>query len=211
MLLSNYKTLFRAVFGLSVAILLSWCVFLHVQNKKLSEGLETALNNVEVYQSIANNEIDQNGVLKLTVDQLKHSNDSIVCKLDSAIKANKTKRSVINTAATQTQTLYVNGGKGVQGDLRTILVDSTYTDSLKYNNLTTVYYTIGKDTVDVTIDLKNTQYLYTYTKKYYKNDKSFLKRLLTLDFKKVRRTEYKIENTNDLINTSDVRVIEIQK
>lgn len=211
MLLSNYKTLFRAVFGLSVAILLSWCAFLHVQNKKLSEGLETALNNVEVYQSIANNEIDQNGVLKLTVDQLKHSNDSIVCKLDSVIKANKIKRSVINTAATQTQTLYVNGGKGVQGDLRTILIDSTYTDSLKYNNLTTVYYTIGKDTVDVTIDLKNTQYLYTYTKKYYKNDKSFLKRLLTLDFKKVRRTEYKIENTNDLINTSDVRVIEIQK
>lgn len=50
----------------------------------------------------------------------------------------------------------VNGGKGVEGDLTVILKDSTYSDSILYNPLTKVYYTIGKDTVNVSIDLQNT-------------------------------------------------------
>jgi hypothetical protein len=74
----------------------------------------------------------------------------------------KIKASQVNTAATQTQTLSVKGGKGVEGDLIEILKDTVYTDSIKYNNLTTVYYTIGKDTVNIGINLKNTQYLYVY-------------------------------------------------
>ena len=34
-------------------------------------------------------------------------------------------------------------------------------------------------------------------------------RLLTFDFKKVTSHRYVIENTNDLINTKDVKVIEV--
>jgi hypothetical protein len=132
-------------------------------------------------------------------------------KLDSVAKNNKIKSSGINTAATQTQTLVVNGGKGVEGDLTQILKDTTYTDSIQYNDLTKVYYTIGKDTVNIGIDLENTQYLYIYTTKEYKNKKSFLKRLFTLDFKKVKKEKYSIVNTNDLLNTSDVRIVESTK
>lgn len=132
-------------------------------------------------------------------------------KLDSVAKKNNIKPKQIETAATQTQTLLVNGGKGVEGDLTTILKDTTYTDSIQYNNLTKVYYTIGKDIVNVGIDLKNTQYLYTYSTREYKNKKSFLKRLFTLDFKKVNKYKYEIINTNDLLKTSDVRVVESTK
>lgn len=53
--------------------------------------------------------------------------------------------------------------------------------------------------------------MYTYKTKEYKNKKSFIKRLFTLDFKKVTKNHYEIVNTNDLINTSDVRVVEIVK
>ena len=82
-----------------------------------------------------------------------------------------------------------------------------YKDSISYNDLTTVYYTIGKDTVNVALDIQNTQYLFVYSTKEYKNKKSFLKRLFTLDFKKVHRDTYRIENTNELLRTSDVRVV----
>lgn len=34
-------------------------------------------------------------------------------------------------------------------------------------------------------------------------------RLLTLDFKKVNTDRYEIVNTNDLINTDSVRIVEI--
>ena len=48
-LLKNYKTVLGAVLGLSVALLLAWGIMLHKQNKKLSERLETAFNNIEAY------------------------------------------------------------------------------------------------------------------------------------------------------------------
>jgi hypothetical protein len=51
-LLKNYKTVLGAVLGLSVAFLLGWGIMLHRQNKKLSERLETAFNNIEAYENI---------------------------------------------------------------------------------------------------------------------------------------------------------------
>jgi hypothetical protein len=39
------------------------------------------------------------------------------------------------------------------GDIITILKDSVYKDSLQYNNLTKVYYTIGKDSVNIKLDV----------------------------------------------------------
>nr|DAN53051.1 MAG TPA: hypothetical protein [Bacteriophage sp.] len=50
--------------------------------------------------------------------------------------------------------------------------------------------------------------MYIYKKKQYKNKKSFIKRLFTLDFKKVTVYKYDIINTNELLKTSDVRVVE---
>lgn len=210
-LLKNYKTVLGAVLGLSVALLLGWGIMLHRQNKKLSERLETASNNIEAYQDIVSNNEKNKLALQLTIRDMQISRDKLLQQLDSVRAANKIKPSALTSAATQTQHVNVNGGKGVEGDLTVILKDSTYSDNILYNPLTKVYYTIGKDTVNVSIDLQNTQYLYTYKTKEYKNKKSFIKRLFTLDFKKVTKNHYEIVNTNDLINTSDVRVVEIVK
>ena len=168
-----------------------------------------ASNNIEAYQNMLAGAEKENNVLQLDINTLRNSNDVLLQRLDSVMAANKIKPSHLTNAATQTQVVDVNGGKGVEGDLTVILKDSTYTDSLQYNPLTKVYYTIGRDTVNVGIKLENTQYLYTFKQKEWKNKKKFIKRLLTLDFKKQWKYEYKIVNTNDLIQTSDVRVIEI--
>ena len=142
--------------------------------------------------------------------RLKDQNDSLLHKLDSVARKNKIKPSHINTAATQTQEIYVNKSKGVrwQDIVKTIIKDSVYKDTIHYNDLTTVEYTIGKDTVNIRLKVNNTQYLYIYKKKQYKNKKSFFKRLFTLDFKKVTVYKYDIINTNELLKTSDVRVVE---
>ena len=199
----------KALYGLAVGLLLTWGITLHNANKKLSESLEVAQNNIEAYQGSIEGSQQANNVLKLTVDDLQNYNDKLVHQLDSVREQLKIKPKQITTAATQTQVIDVNDGKGVGGDLTVILRDTTYSDSIKYNDLTTVYYTIGRDTVNVGLNIKNTQYLYTFNERVYKNKKSFLKRLFTLDFKKVNKYKYHIENTNDLLNTSDVRVIEM--
>lgn len=205
-LLKNRKTLFKAISGLCVGLLLCCGITLHNQNKKLSQSLETAQNNIEAYQGLLSDSQQASNVLKLTVEQLQNSKDSVLHKLDSVRKELKIKPKQIHTAATQTQVLNVIGSKGVGGNI--IVKDSIYTDSILYNPLTKVKYTIGNDTVNIAIDLRNEQYLYVYTKREYKNKKNFFKRLFTLDFKKVTKYKYNIVNTNDLLKSKDVRIVE---
>ena len=205
-LFNNRKTLFKAISGLCVGLLLCWGVILHNQNKKLSQSLETAQNNIEAYQGLLSDSQQASNVLKLTVEQLQNSKDSVLHKLDSVRKELKIKPKQLHTAATQTQLLNVIGSKGVGGNI--IVKDSIYTDSILYNPLTKVKYTIGNDTVNIAIDLQNEQYLYVYTKREYKNKKNFFKRLFTLDFKKVTKYKYNIVNTNDLLKSKDVRIVE---
>lgn len=205
-LLKNRKTLFKVISGLCVGLLLCWGITLHNQNKKLSQSLETAQNNIEAYQGLLSDSQQASNVLKLTVEQLQNSKDSVLHKLDSVRKELKIKPKQIHTAATQTQVLNVIGSKGVGGNI--IVKDSIYTDSILYNPLTKVKYTIGNDTVNIAIDLRNEQYLYVYTKREYKNKKNFFKRLFTLDFKKVTKYKYNIVNTNDLLKSKDVRIVE---
>lgn len=168
-----------------------------------------AQNNIEAYQGSLSGSQQANNVLQLHVDELQQYNDELVHKLDSVRKELKIKPKYVKTAATQTQSINVIGSKEIEKDIITILKDTTYTDSIKFNDLTTVSYTIGKDTVSIGLDINNTQYLYIYTDKHYKNKKSFIKRLFTLDFKKVKSTKYIIENTNDIIKTDSVRVVEV--
>ena len=207
--LKNHKRLaVELVLGALLALSVGYGTVVHKQNKSLSESLELAQNNVEAYQDMLTDSQQAVGVLKLDMTKLSESNDKLIQKLDSVRKENKIKESGLETAATQTQSLLVSSNKGVQGDLVEILVDDIYEDSIQYNDLTNVYYCIARDSVKMTIDLKNTQYLYTYKTREYKNKKSFLKRLFTLDFKKVDRYKYTIVNTNDLLKESDIRIIQ---
>ena len=205
-LIANRKTLFKAISLLSVGLLLSFSINTYKQNKKLSESLEQSQNNVKAYQELYNDSQQASSVLKLTIDQLQNSKDSVIQKLDSVRKELKLKPKQIKTAATQTQVINVIKSKGVKGDI--LVKDTIYTDSIQYNPLTTVHYTIGKDTVSIGLNVENTQYLYIYTTKEYKNKKNFIKRLFTLDFKKIKKYKYKIVNTNDLLKNDDVRIVE---
>lgn len=210
LVLKNKRIAYKAFIGVLIGVLTFVSVNLYNRNKRLSESLEIANNNVEAYQNILNGSEQANNVLKLDMSQLRNVNDKLVQQIDSVRKELKIKPKVINTVATQTQTIYVTASKGVRGQdiVKTILRDSIYNDTIQYNNLTKVAYTIGKDTVSINLDVKNQQYLFVYKKRQYKNKKSFIKRLFTLDFKKVNVYKYEIVNTNDLLKTSDVRVIE---
>lgn len=168
-----------------------------------------AQNNIEAYQGSLAGSQQANNVLQLHIDELQQYNDKLVHNLDSVREKLKIKPKYVKAAATQTQSINVIGSKEIEKDIITILRDTTYSDSIKFNDLTMVSYTIGKDTVSIGLDINNTQYLYIYTDKHYKNKKSFIKRLFTLDFKKVKSTKYIIENTNDIIKTDSVRVVEV--
>lgn len=205
---SHYKLLLNAILGLVVASSISFGIISHNRANRLSEELKIANNNIEAYQDELDDSQQASGVLMLDMKKLKDYNDKLVHQLDSVSKKHNIKSSEILTAATQKQIIYVNKSKGVRGDIITILKDSTYKDSLQYNNLTKVYYTIGKDSVNIKLDVKNTQFLYVYKHKQYKNKKNFFQRLFTFDWKKETRYKYKIVNTNDIMKEDSIRVIQ---
>ena len=205
---NNWRMLRNTVLGLLVASSLSFGIIYHNKANRLSEELKIANNNIEAYQDVINDSQQASGVLKLDMNKLKEYNDKLVQQIDSIRKQNKIKSKELQVAATQKQILDVNKSKGVRGDIITIIKDSTYNDSIQYNDLTKIYYTIGKDSVNVRLKLDNTQYLYVYKHKEYKNKKNFFQRLFTLDWKKKYVYKYKIHNTNDLLKEDSVRVIE---
>ena len=209
-LISHKKIAIKALLSLLAGLLIVFSINIYKQNKRLSKSLEIAQNNIEAYQGILSGSQQANSVLKLDMSQLRNTNDSLIQKIDSVRQQLKIKPKVIKTTATQTQTIYVTANKGVRGQdiIKTIQRDTVYKDTIQINPLTKVNYTIGKDTVSIKLDIKNQQFLYVYKHKQYKNKKSFIKRLFTLDFKKIDIYKYQIVNTNDIIKTSDVRVIE---
>ena len=209
-LVSHKKIAIKALLSLLAGLLIVFSINIYKQNKRLSKSLEIAHNNIEAYQGILNGSQQANNVLKLDMSQLRNINDSLIQQIDSVREQLKLKPKVIKTTATQTQTIYVTASKGVRGQdiIKTIQRDTVYKDTIQINPLTKVNYTIGKDTVSINLDIKNQQFLYVYKHRQYKNKKSFIKRLFTLDFKKIDIYKYQIVNTNDIIKTSNVRVIE---
>ena len=205
---NNYKTLLNAICGLLIAFCVASGIFYQNKANRLSQELKMANNNIEAYQDALNGAQQASGVLRLDMKKLKDYNDKLVQQLDSIRKTEKLKSKEIQVAATQKQIINVNKSKGVGGDIITILKESVYKDSLQYNNLTKVYYTICKDSVNIKLDVQNTQYLYIYKHREYKNKKNFFKRLITFDWKKKDVYKYKIRNTNDILKEDSIRIIE---
>ncbi|QOR57332.1 hypothetical protein [uncultured phage cr7_1] len=205
---NNYKTLLNAICGLLIAFCVASGIFYHNKANRLSQELKMANNNIEAYLDALSGALLASGVLRLDMKKLKDYNDNLVLLLDSVRKTEKLKSKEILVAATLKLIINVNKSKGVGGDIITILKDSVYKDSLQYNNLTKVYYTIGKDSVNIKLDVLNTLYLYVYKHREYKNKKNFFKRLITFDWKKKDVYKYKIRNTNDILKEDSIRIIE---
>lgn len=168
-----------------------------------------AETNVLAYQGLLNDSQQANNVLRLDVKELEESKDSLLNELDNVRRQLNINKKALKLAATKSQSINVTDGKKTDGQV--IVKDSIYRDSIYYNDLTKVYYTIGTDTVSIELDINNTEYFYIYSDKHYRNKKKFFKRLFTWDWKKITEIKYDIVNTNELFDNQDVRVVEITK
>ena len=202
-MIKHSKIVKNAILSLVVGLSILFGVVNCKNNQKLSEELKTANNNIEAYQELQSSQ-QASRVLYLNMAKLGETKDTILTKMNDVANDNNVKPKTMLTAATQTQDVNVKRSKKIEQD--TILKDTTYSDTIKYNDLTTISYTIGKDTVSIGLKLNNTQYLYIYKDKHYRY-KNFWKRLIRFCWKKDIDYKYKIINTNDLLKTSDVRVV----
>ena len=181
---------------------------IRLQNKvnSLDKELARSINNASTWENIANSNIDNNNTLKLTIQEYKNSNDSLIKVInDQQEKLNIKDNQLYQIASTETV-------------IRDTIVekipinDTDFTIELKPNQLTTITVSRKDSILTHTMEILNRQDLFIYTKKVYRNQyKNFFQRLIHFDFKKDRINKYQIVNSNDLIKVTDTRVINISE
>lgn len=181
---------------------------IRLQNKvnSLDKELANALNNAKAWENIANSNNENNNELKLTIQEYKNSNDSLIRIINDQQEKLKIKDNQLHQV-TSTETI-----------IRDTIVekipinDTDFTIELKPNQLTTIIVSRKDSIFTHTMEILNRQDLFIYTKKVYRNQyKNFFQRLIHFDFKKDKINKYQIVNSNDLIKVIDTRVINISK
>lgn len=186
-------TIFSAIF-----------VFQHNQLNNKQKEIDRLYNNCLYYQSISDSTIQNNRVLQLTLDDISNSNDSLVKEIELQRKQLNIKKKEVQQATMQSQTINV--------DTTIIVHNDDFTIDIKPNELTSILISRKDSILSAKLEINNSQTIFITQKKEYKRKyKNWLTRLIHLDFKKINSRQYQIVNSNDLIKTKDVRIIEINK
>lgn len=187
-----------------ISLLIATIFVQHNQLQEKNAELNRATSNVRAYQDLVSNNQERNRTLQLTIEELNHSNDSLLLQLKQTQKElkikdkNLTDASVINTE--------------IKDSVKTVIKKEAidFKEELKLNPLTTIIVERKDSILTTKIDIKNQQTIFVTENKEYKNTyKNWLVRFFHFDFKKIYIKNYQIVNSNPLIKVTDTRVIEI--
>ena len=189
-----------------IGLLLGNNIRLQQKVNTLDEQVATALNNTQTWIDIANERADKSRVLQLTLDDFKHTNDSLIKLSKDQQKKLKIKDNQLRQV-TSTETII--------RDTITEVIPSKNKDfsvELKPNQLTTIKVARKDSILSHTMEILNHQDLFVYEQKTYRRQyKNWFIRLLHFDFKKDKISKYQIINSDDLIQVIDTRVINISE
>lgn len=189
-----------------IGLLLGNNIRLQKKVNTLDEQVATALNNTQTWIDIANERADKSRVLQLTLDDFKHTNDSLIKLSKDQQKKLKIKDNQLRQV-TSTETII--------RDTITEVIPSKNKDfsvELKPNQLTTIKVARKDSILSHTMEILNHQDLFVYEQKTYRRQyKNWFIRLLHFDFKKDKISKYQIINSNDLIQVIDTRIINISE
>ena len=195
---SNFQTI-------AVIIIVVFTAILFLQHKKLKltqDRLDKVHSNYEFYMNIAANKEIENKILQFTIDDYKETNDSLINEIKITQKKLKIKEKELKQTQLQKQQ--------VKHDTTIIVKSNDFKLEIKPNSLTSITINKQDSILTHTLDIKNQQTLFITNKKVYKNKyKNWFIRLLNFDFKKKNDIQYQIHNSNDLIQITDSRMIEI--
>lgn len=196
---NNIRVVVIGIIGLLVAAIF---VQQHQLNKKNTE-LDRLYNNVQAYEQLVNNNSETDRVLRLTINELNNSKDSLIQQLNRTKEELKVKdknlkqAQVINTVIRDTIT-------------KKIPIDKNFDEELQLNSLTTIKVTRTDSILTAKLDIQNQQVLFIEEKKVWKNKyKNGWVRFWHFDFKKIRVHKYRIDNSNKLIKVTSTRVVEL--
>lgn len=192
---------------IAVVIAMILAAFLFIAKGKIDKlqlDLDNANSNYEYYRDKYSNEEDNSRVLKLTIDQFKETKDSLITEVKDLQKELKIKDKELQ----QTQIVK----QEIKHDTTVIVRSNDFKLEIKPNNLTSILINKKDSLLTHELSIKNAQTLFITNDRVYKNKyKNWFIRLLHFDFKKKNNIRYQIHNSNDLIEITDSRMIELNK
>ena len=190
---------------IAVVIIMMLTAFLFIQNNKLkyvNNRLDAVQNNYEYYMNKSSNVEQQNKVLQLLVDDYKETKDSLITE----IKTTQKKLEIKDKELRQAQLLK----QQIKHDTTVVVKSNDFKLEIKPNNLTSIIINKKDSLLTHSLSIQNQQTLFITNKRIYRNKyKNWFTRLLHFDFKKKNNISYQIHNSNDLIEITDSRMIEL--
>lgn len=189
-----------------ISLLIATIFVQHNQLQKKDAEINRITSNIRTYQDIVSNNQNNNRTLQLTIEELNHSNDSLLLQLKQTQKELKIKdKNLTNASVINTE---------IKDSVKTVIKKEAidFKEELKLNPLTTIIVERKDSILTAKIDLKNQQTILIYKKKEYKNFyKSSWVRFWHFDWKRIETKEYQIVNTNPLIKVTGTRIVEVPK
>lgn len=205
--LLNFINLLKNNFHtIAVTIIMILAAFLFIQHNKLkyvNERLDMVQSNYEYYMNKSSNVEQQNKVLQFTLDDYKETKDSLI----NEIKATQKKLKIKDKELQQTQLQK----QEIKYDTTIVVKSNDFELEIKPNSLTSIIINKKDSLLTHRLSIENAQTLYITNKRVYRNEyKNWFIRLLHFDWKKKDNIEYQIHNSNDLIQITDSRMIELK-
>lgn len=164
------------------------------QLKSENERLQTNLEYYSAFQT-------ENIILQHTIEELEQSKDSLMQKILEVQKQlqlkPKTIKEIVYVETVVRDTL-------IETVPMTVDFDVTFTP----NDQTSIEVSRRDSLLTVIPDIRNSQTVFVFEETRYRYD-TFWKRLIHFNWKKTTTNKYSIDNSNDLIQISDTRFIEI--
>lgn len=164
------------------------------QLKSENERLQTNLEYYSAFQT-------ENIILRHTIEELEQSKDSLMQKIIEVQKQlqlkPKTIKEIVYVETVVRDTL-------IETVPMTVDFDVTFTP----NDQTSIEVSRRDSLLTVIPDIRNSQTVFVFEETRYRYA-TFWKRLIHFNWKKTTTNKYSIDNSNDLIQISDTRFIEI--
>ena len=204
--LLNFINLIKNNFQtIAVVVIMILTAFLFIQHKELEQTknvLDKVSSNYEYYMNKCSNVEEQNKVLQLNIEEYKETKDSLIQEIKATQKKLKIKDKELQQTQVQKQE--------IKHDTTVIVRSNDFKLEIKPNSLTSIIINKKDSILTHTLDIKNQQTLFITNKRVYKNKyKNWFTRLLHFDWKKKNDIRYQIHNSNDLIQITDSRMIEV--
>lgn len=189
---------------LIVAGLCGSVAYLNKQNKKLDNSLQISNSNNVAYLDVISKKTNEGRIFKFNIDELQERQDSLTVLMEKIRRDKKIKNSEIKLEVGTVQKIDTTAIKPIIVDT----VSCNFNDSIIFNSQTKSFISVENGVLNNRLDIENTNILYVFTKRVYKNNRrNILSRIIHLDFKKIDVYEYVIHNTNDIVKNINTEPI----